>query len=128
MLINRSYNLQLLHIGTNHIGDEGITAIAKTLSNNRITKKLNVSDSNITITGAEALAAGLTNNHSIKKVDMKYNNITMGGAIAILKAAIANGVCREVRIDNRYKNNDRVKEMIAILEERKRREVKYVIT
>ena len=127
MLINIDHCLKFIHIGSNYIGDEGITSIAKTLGNNRIRKKLHVSDGNITITGAMELAEGLSNNHSIKKVVVDYNNITMDGAIAILKAAIANKVCHEVEFNNEYKSDDKVKEMVAILEERKSRKVGIIL-
>ena len=48
----------------------------------------------------------------------------MDGAIAILEAAVANGVCQEVtRIDDKYKSNDKVKELMSILEKRRKQEV-----
>ena len=97
-MIKTNHTLQLLDISMNPMGDEGITFIARTLDNARISK-LNVSHCNITVTEA----------------------------IAVLEAAVANGVCQEVMID-KYKSNDKVKGLMRILEERKRREVGSIIT
>ena len=51
------------------------------------------------------------------------DDITVDGAIAVLEAALANGVCQEMIINDIYNSNDRVKELMRILEERKRQEV-----
>ena len=128
-MIKINHTLQFLYIGGNPIGDEGIAAIAQTLDNAMISE-LYVWMCKITVTGAKARAASLINNHiaTIKSLDMEYNNITVDGAIAILEAAVANRVCQEVRIDDEYKSNDKVKEMMSILEERKRQEVGSIIT
>ena len=131
-----NHTLQVLDISENRIDDEGIAAIARTLDNARISK-LMVCYCNITVTGAKSLAAALVNNHTIKSLCLadKYirfngirNNITMDGAIAILEAAVANGVCQEVGIEDEYKSDDKVKELMSILEERKRQEVGSIIT
>jgi len=121
-MIKINHILQVLNISGNPIGDQGIAAIAGTLDNARISK-LNVSCCSITVTGAKSLAAGLTNNQSMKLLHVSTNNIAVNGAIAILKAAIANGVCQQVYINHAYENDDKVKEMMTILEERKRQEV-----
>ena len=126
-MIKINHTLQVLIINNNPIGDEGITAIAQTLDNAMISK-LYVWECKITVTGAKALAASLINNHTIKLLYVWFNDITVDGAIAILEAAVANRVCEEVWIDNEYKSNDKVKEMMSILEERKRQEVGSIIT
>ena len=126
-IIKINHTLQVLDISDNPIGDEGIAAIARTLDNARISK-LNVYECSITVTGAKSLAAGLINNHTIKTLHMTWNDITVDGAIAILEAAVANGVCQEVWIDYEYKSDDKVNEMMTILEERKRQEVGSIIT
>ena len=136
-MIKINHTLQVLDISNNPIGDEGIAAIARTLDNARISE-LNVSDCNITVTGGKSLAAVLKNNHTIKSLcltdelswrNTKKNKITVDGAIAILEAAVANGVCQEVTInDDEYKSDDKVKELMSILEERKRKEVRSIIT
>jgi len=121
-MIKINHTLQVLHISFNPIGDEGIAVIAGTLDNARISG-LNVYDCSITVTGAKSLAAGLAKNQTIKLLNVSYNNITVDGAIAIFEAAVANGVCQQVIIDSVYKDDDKVKEMMSILEERKRQEV-----
>ena len=131
-MIKINHTLQVLNIGINPIGDEGIAAMARTLDNASISK-LCVHNCNITVTGAKSLAAALKINHTLKSL-MVYkpiiylyssykNNITVDGAIAILEAAVANGVCQEVMIDNEYESNDKVKELMSILEKRRKQEV-----
>ena len=128
-LIRTNHTLQLLDIRANPIGDEGIAVIARTLNNTRISK-LDVSYCNITVTGAKLLAESFKNNHTIKRLIMSSNDITMDGAIAILDAAVANGVCQVVIINYEYMSDDKVKELMSILEERKEtrgRKYHYVI-
>ena len=125
-MIKINHTLQLLHIGNNPIGDEGIAAIATNLNYSMISK-LYVYNCNITVTGAKALAECLVNNHNIKLLDVMYNAITGNGAIVILEAAVTNKVCEEVMIISQYKSDDKAKEMISILEERKRQEVGSII-
>jgi len=122
-MIKIDHTLQVLNIGNNSIGDEGIAAIAGTLDNARIIKLI-VSLCSITVTGAKSLAAGLAKNQTMKLLNAEGNSITVDGVIAILEAAVANGICQQVDIDNAYKNDDKVKEMMTILEERKRQEVR----
>ena len=126
-MINTNRTLQLLDISWNSICDEGITVIARTLDNARISELL-ITACKITVTGAEVLAESLKSNHTIKLLNMKSNRITVSGAIAILDAAVNNGVCQEVIIDSDYKSDDKVKELMTILEERKRQEVGSIIT
>ena len=131
---------QALDISSNPIGDEGIAAIARTLDNASISK-LGIHQCNITVTGAKSLAGALKINHTLKSLivykrifyirDAKNtNNITVDGAIAILEAAVTNGVCQKVIIDDRYKSNDKVKELMSILGKRRKQEVarKYDIS
>ena len=125
-MIKINHTLQLLNIGGNPIGDEGIAAIATNLNYSMISK-LYVWGCNITVTGAKALAECLVNNHNIKLLHVHPNNITVNGVIVILEAAVANKVCEEVMIDDKYKSDDKVKEMMSILEERKRQEVGSII-
>ena len=131
-MIKINHTLQVLDVSDNAISDEGIAAIGSSLDNGRISE-LYVSGCGITVTGAKSLAAGLINSHTIKSlmVDSSLptitgylqNFITVDGAIAILKAAIANGVCQEVWIDDEHKKYDEVRELINVLEDRKRQEV-----
>ena len=130
-MIKINHSLQVLDIGLNSIGDEGIAAIARTLDNASISK-LFVDNCNITVTGAKSLAAGLKLTIATLKVlvvdvsppfHLRANNITVDGAIALLEAAVANGVCQEVKIHDKYKSNDKVKELMSILEKQRKQEV-----
>ena len=121
-MININHTLQLLDIGYNSIGDEGIAAIATHLKNSMISK-LYVEHCKITVTGVKSLAGCLENNNTLKSLNVYENDITVNGVIAILEAAVSNNVCEEVEIDYKYKSDDKVKEMLSILKERKRREV-----
>ena len=126
-MIKINHTLQVLNINHNPIGDEGIASIARTLDTTSISE-LYVYYCSITVTGAKSLAVALQNNHFIKLLEVRGNNITVDGAIAILEAAVANEVCHEVRIDGDYKCDNKVKELISILKERKRQEVGTTIT
>ena len=121
-MIKINHTLQVLDICKNPIGDKGIATIARSLDNARISK-LKVSQCEITFNGAISLAEGLINNHGIKSLDMWGNDITVDGAIAILEAAVTNEVCQKVKIDYEYKSNDKVKELMCVLEEKKRQEL-----
>ena len=120
--IKNNHTLQVLNINSNPIGDEGIAAIGRSLDDASISE-LYMSWCEITVTGAKLLAEGLINNHTIKSLHVQDNDITVDGAIAILEAAVAIGVCQDVRIDDKHKIDDKVKEMMSILKERKRQEV-----
>ena len=121
-MIKINHTLQVLNISFNSIGDEGIAAIARTLDNASISE-LNVHYCNITVTGAKSLAAALKVNYTLKLLAVLSNNITVDGAIAILEAAVANAVCQEVEIDDEYKSNDKVKQLMSILDKRRKQEV-----
>ena len=125
-MVKINHTLQLLDIGNNPIGDEGIAAMATNLNYSMISK-LGVWECNITVTGAKALAECLVNNHNIKLLSVSSNAITVNEVITILEAAVANKVCEEVMIDYEYQSDDKVKEMMSILEERKRQEVGSII-
>ena len=125
-MIKINHTLQLINISWNTIGDEGIAAIATNLNYSMISK-VYVYQCSITVTGAKALAECLVNNHNIKLLDVRLNSIALKRVIAILEAAVANKVCEEVVIDYEYKSEDKVKEMMSILKERKRQEVGSII-
>ena len=116
-----------LEIMNNNITDDGITAIAGSLRNSSITV-LGVSMCGITFTGVISLASALSTNQSIKKLWLSYNPITVDGARLIMKSAVDNGVCEIVGIDDEYKDDDEVKEMQTILDDRRRQDVRnYVV-
>ena len=100
MMVNHS--LQQLHMWSNNIGDDGISAIAGALGNCKI-NTLNVDECGITLTGARSLAAALSSNHTIITELWLYNNpITIEGALLIVKSAVDNTMCQRVQIDNEY--------------------------
>ena len=125
LMVNQT--LLELHMIDNDIKDEGITAIAGSLSNSSITE-LGVGRCGITFTGMRSLAAALSTNHSIRRLWLWGNPITVDGARLIMKAAVDNGVCEITVIDDEYKDDDQVKETMTILNDRRRQDVRnYVV-
>ena len=125
LMVNQT--LRELHIWGNDIKDEGITAIAGSLSNSSITV-LHVERCGITFTGVRSLAAALSTNQNIGILGLDGNPITVDGARLIMKSAVDNGVCEIVGIDNEYLKDDQVKEMMTILYDRRRQDVRnYVV-
>jgi len=120
MMVNHS--LQELHMSNNKIGDDGISAIAGALGNCKI-NILDVEKCGITLTGARSLAAALSSNHTIRVLWLMFNPITVEGALLIVKSAVHNTVCEKVGIDDAYEN-DEVKKMMNILENRERQKVR----
>ena len=109
--------LLVLYMWNNAIGDNGIATIARSLSNSRIIE-LGVSWCSISVTGVRSLAASLSRNQNIKKIWLFGNPITVDGAQLIMKSAVDNGVCEYVGFSNEYNNDDEVKRMRAILDDR----------
>ena len=120
MMVNHS--LQVLSMGHNSIGNDGISAIARELGNCKI-NSLDVSQCGITLTGARSLATALSSHPTIRELFLWDNPITVEGAQLIVEAAVYNTVCLCVGIDDEYKN-DKVKEMLTILEDRERQKVR----
>ena len=120
MMVNHS--LQELYMWNNNIGDDGISAIAGALGNCKI-NKLDVHHCGITLTGAKSLAEALSSNHTIRELVLWDNSITVEGALLIVKSAVDNTVCQRVGIDDEYEN-DKIKKMMNILEDRWRGEVR----
>lgn len=100
------------------IGDDGIAAIAEALPNSKITN-LNVGGCNITFTGASLLAQALTSNQTIEWLCVYSNYVTVVGARRILQSAVNNGVYLDVNVDDIYLKDEKVKQMMAILRERR---------
>ena len=115
-------SVQVVIMSYNNIGDDGITAIARALSNSQI-RELYITHCGIGLTGVKSLGEGLLVNKSVRRIWMRVNPITVEGARLILEAAVNNGICQEVRIDNEYFSDNEVKKMNIILEERKKNEV-----
>ena len=125
LMVNQT--LLELDMGYNNITDNGITAIAGSLRSSSITV-LNVEGCVITFTGVRSLPAALSTNQSIKMLWLYGNPITVDGARLIMKSAVDNGVCEIVGIDNEYNDDNEVKEMKTILDDRRRQDVRnYVV-
>ena len=125
LMVNQT--LLELDMTKNGIGNEGIAAIATSLNNSSITE-LDVMECGITFTGVRSLAAALSTNHNIRRLVLWSNKITVDGAHLIMKSAVDNGVCEVVGIDREYKDDDQVKQMITILDDRRRQDVRnYVV-
>ena len=116
MMVNHS--LQELNMQNNNIGDDGISVIAGALGNCKI-NRLIVTECGITLTGARSLAAALSSNHTIRELLLRRNPITVEGALLIVKSAVDNTVCQDVKIDYQYMN-DEIMKMMNILEDRVR--------
>ena len=125
LMVNQT--LLELNMHGNDITDGGITAIAGSLRSSSITE-LNVQRCGITFIGVTSLAAVFSTNQSITELWLMGNPITVDGARLIMKSAVDNGVCEIVGIDNEYQNDDEVKKMEAILDDRRRQDVRnYVV-
>ena len=111
-------------LGGNDIGDEGITAISSSLSSITV---LDVRRCGITFTGVRSIGKALSTNHNIRELWLWYNPITVDGARLIMKSAVDNGVCEIVGIDNEYEDDDEMKEMKTILDDRRRQNVRNYI-
>ena len=120
MMVNHS--LQELSMLGNSIDDDGISAIARELGNCKI-NVLDVRECGITLTGARSLATALSSYPTITQLWLQNNSITVEGTQLIVEAAVHNTVCLRVYIDDEYKN-DKVKEMLTILEDRRRQKVR----
>ena len=93
LMVNQT--LLELHIRNNQICDEGITAIAGSLSNSSITLL------NVIVCG-----------------------ISVVGARLVMKSAVDSAVCKGVWIDSKYHDDDEVKRMRSILDDRSRQDVR----
>ncbi|XP_065887218.1 protein NLRC3-like isoform X2 [Dysidea avara] len=118
-LLQENTVLEVLLMGWDNIGDDGITIIAGVLGKSRI-KELHVQKCGITVTGAKELATGLSLNSSITVLGVQINPITVEGARLILQSAVNNRVCEGVVIDGEYKKDNEVQKMMNILETRQK--------
>jgi len=125
LMINQT--LLELYMGGNNIGDDGITAIAGSLSNSSITE-LDIYGCGITFTAVRSLATVLSTNQNIKSLGLWNNQITVDGTRLIMESAVKNGVCEDVSINNEYYvYDDEVKKMMTILNDRSRQNVRYFV-
>ena len=120
LMVNQT--LLELHMGGNKICDDGITAIAGSLSNSNITL-LDVMECGIGLVGVTILAAALSSNQNIRTLWLRDNPISLDGAHLIMKSAVDNGVCEYVSISREYENDEETKRMMTILDDRRRQHV-----
>ena len=109
-------------MGWNKIGDNGITAIARPLSNSSITL-LNVMGCGISVVGVRSIAKALSSNQNIRTLLLFDNPITIDGARLIMKSAVGNPVCEYISVNDEYWDDDEVKRMRIVLYRRKRQDV-----
>ena len=121
LMVNQT--LLELYIADNPIGDDGISAIASSLSNSSITI-LNVRACGISVVGVRSLAEAISSNHNIRGLRLLNNPITVDGARLIMKAAVNNAVCEYVWINSEYYDDEEVKRMRNILVDRIRQDVR----
>ena len=122
-----NHTLLELNMRHNKIGDDGITAIAGSLSNSSITV-LDVIGCGISFVGVRSLTEVLSSNQNIRTLWLWFNPITVDGARMIMQAAVDNRVCECVGIDIEYWNDEEVKRMMSILNDRRRQDVRnYVV-
>ena len=122
LMVNQTL-LELTMMG-NQIGDDGITAIASSLSNISITL-LDVRDCGISVVGVRSLAEAISSNQNIRTLWLWNNPITVNGARLIMKAAVDSAVCENIWIDSKYDDDDEVKRMKKnILNDRRKQDVR----
>ena len=120
LMVNQT--LLELDMEGNQIGDDGIIAIAASLSNSSITL-LDVSGCGISDDGVRSLAEAISSNQNIRELWLCLNLITVDGARLIMKAAVDNAVCEYVKIDSEY-DDDEVKRLKSILYDRRKQDVR----
>ena len=126
LMVNQT--LLELHTDSNRIGDDGITAIAGSLSNSNITL-LDVRWCGIGLVGVTSLARALSSNKNIRELRLMGNEFTIDRARLIMKSAVDNGVCEHVSITIGYEDNKEIKRMMTILDNRRRKHVRnYVVS
>ena len=121
LMVNQT--LLELDMEANHIGDDGISAIAASLNNSSITL-LDVVGCGISVVGVRSLAETILSNQNIRTLSLLYNPITVDGARLIMKAAVDNAVCEDILIDNEYYDDDEIKRMMNILDNRSKQDVR----
>ena len=122
LMVNQT--LLELYMDSNQIGDDGIIAIASSLSNSSITV-LDVSRCGISVVGVRALAETISSNQNIRTLWLLDNPITVDGARIIMKAVVDNAVCKYVVIHSEYDDDDdEVKRMKNIMYNRRKQDVR----
>ena len=101
----------------------GASSINQALMVNKTLLKLFMSGNQIDDDGITAIAGSLSNG-SITLLDVRQCGISVVGAHLIMKSAVENGVCEHVWIDYKYMNDKEVKKLTSILYDRRRQNVR----
>ena len=101
----------------------GAISISQALMVNKTLLELHMRDNQICDNGITAIAGSLSNS-SITLLDVRWCGISVVGAQLIMKSAVENGVCEYVQINDEYKNDKEVKEMTTILDDRRTQNVR----
>ena len=88
--ISVNSSLEVLDIGGNSIGDEGVAHIANALQTNTTMKALIVFECGISDKGAESLARALSVNSSLEELNISFNHIGDEGVAHIANALQTN--------------------------------------
>uniref|UniRef100_UPI0037E8965C protein phosphatase 1 regulatory subunit 37 n=1 Tax=Semicossyphus pulcher TaxID=241346 RepID=UPI0037E8965C len=93
--------LQVLDLGENVLGNEGIQVIREPLMQNCSLLQLGLSQTNITCEGAVALAEFLAESRQIQQLDLRQNQVRVGGLMALCLALRINGSLTGLDVDLR---------------------------
>ena len=99
------------------IGDDGLAAIAGVLGNCKLAL-LDLQDCSVTLTGAKLLATGLQTIKQKFVLSLWGNAITVEGARLILQSAVENKASIRVWVDDDYRDDQKVEEMLNVLEDK----------
>eukprot|EP00943_MAST-04B_sp_MAST-4B-sp1_P003230 g3230.t1 len=93
LMVNAS--LKKINLQSNNIGDEGASAIAKGIQENKncVLEELNLYRNKIKVEGAKSLAEMIKVNASLKNINLLRNEIGDEGASAIAKGIQENKNC-----------------------------------
>ena len=101
----------------------GAISISQALMVNQTLLELQMYDNQIGYDGITAIAGSLSNS-SITLLNVWGCGISVVGARLIMKSAVDSAVCKDVIIDSEYYDDDEVKRMRSILDDRSRRDVR----
>ncbi|XP_034715023.1 protein phosphatase 1 regulatory subunit 37 [Etheostoma cragini] len=92
--------LQVLDLGENLLGDEGIQVIREPLMMNCSVLQLGLAQANITCEGAVALAEFLAESRQIQGLDLRQNQLKVGGLMALCLALRINRSLSSLDLDH----------------------------
>ena len=92
--------LTYLNLGSNNIGDEGLSSIAACIGDNCSIASLDISSNSITEVGAAILSTALSVNNILKDLCIHSNSIGNGGAEFIFSALVNNSSLSVLDLSN----------------------------